>query len=374
MKLKFFLLMIVSLSGYACALDCSLPCGAKELVECAAKNNDTTPEDFFNYKLFHQMNIDGFCKNPARSNLKTVQQKYFFDKFCQSKKGSYLNYDSFIAAAKSFPTFGCSGDADNRYKELAGFLSTISEETTSRLNNYTNDGLYFRYENSALKGNSLNHKTSYFPSNGYMVAVNDDGEVSSSSIWFGKPSGATIMDLKATPETLIWGKVDVPDGYRLINLNKVIAPSYWVGMGPIQLTGGSIIEFFGWYNNNILKDSVQSYNISKFIEQYMQDGQMAFTGAFWYWMVRVGGIGYPTIHEIVTNQDKPVCHDIGVATIIINGGCRGYNPGRLNYYKYFTNLFHVDIKPVSIPIQKKGKMITLNSMECGEQLKRYCQQ
>ncbi len=373
MKLILSLLMTASISSVY-AIDCSLPCGAKELIECAAKNNDTTPEDLFNYKLFHPLNIDGFCKNPAKANLKTGQQKYFFDKFCQNKKGFNLNYDSFIAAASYFPTFGCTGDSDNRYKELAAFLSTISEETTSRLNNYTNDGLYFRYENSALRGSSLNYKTSYFPSSGYMVAINEDGEVYSSKIWYGKLGGATVMDLDSSPETLSWGKVSIPHGYKLTNLNKVVVPGYWVGMGPIQLTGGSLIEFFGWYNNNVLKDDSHAYNVSEFIEQYMQDGQMAFTGAFWYWMIRVGGIDYPTLHEILTDKDKPICHDIGVATRIINGGCRGYNPGRLNYYKYFTNLFHVDINPVSLKVQSKGKTITLNSMDCSEQIKRFCQQ
>lgn len=144
-------------------------------------------------------------------------------------------------------------------------------------------------------------------------------------------------------------------------------------MGPIQLTGGSLIEFFGWYNNNIIESALPDYNVNNFVQEYMQDGEMAFTGAFWFWMVRVGGINYATLHQVVTNPNKPVCHDIGVVTRIINGGCNGYNPERLNYYKYFANLFHVDIKPVSIDIHTLRRSKRLNSMECGEAIRAFCQ-
>ncbi|MBX9865373.1 MAG: hypothetical protein K2Y14_00555 [Burkholderiales bacterium] len=51
-------------------------------------------------------------------------------------------WDKISPAGYNYPTFGCEGTRDDRYKELSTFLSTISEETSSRLNNYTNDGLY----------------------------------------------------------------------------------------------------------------------------------------------------------------------------------------------------------------------------------------
>lgn len=361
--------------GSVFAVDCDLPCGAEELIQCAAKSRDISSEDFFNKKLFHPANIDGFCKNRSQAQVKTAQQKFFYDKFCQhSNESNYLSYTNFIKAASYFPTFACEGSSDDRYKELSGFLTTIAEETSSKLYNYTNDGLYFRYENSALRGYNLNNKTSYYPDSRYIVGVNSEGDIYSKKMWFGTLNrGAQVYDLTTTPEHIYWGDVDIPANFKPMTLNKLVMPGYWVGMGPIQLTGGVLIEFLGWYNNVVLDNKTDTYNLDEFIARYMYDGQMAFTGAFWYWMNRVGAAKYKTLHQMVTNTDKPVCHDIGAITPVVNGGCRGYNPGRVNYYKYFCNLFNVDINPVKTKVSYSNTALTLNSMECSKNIRLYCQ-
>ncbi len=355
------------------AVNCKLPCGAAELVLCAANNIKVTPEDFFNQKLFSYANIDGFCKNQDNVQVKTAQQKFFFDRFCAKLNTSNLSYKNFIMAANHFPTFACAGDLNNRYKELAAFLTTISQETSSRLYNYTNDGLYFRYENSALKGKTINNKTNYFPKSDFIVAVDDNGNVYSRTLWYGKISGALAYDLTTTPENISWGDIDIPKNYAAKKLNEIVMPGYWIGMGPIQLTGAPLIEFFGWYNNTVLVNSRQRYNLNQFIESYMNNGEIEFSGAFWYWMDRIGGPGFKTLHQIVTDNNRRVCHDIGAVTPIVNGGCNGYNPGRINYYMYYCNLFDVDINPVVFKGIINNKAILLNSMECSKKIQFYCQ-
>jgi hypothetical protein len=362
MKLFFWLLILFN---SAFALNCDLPCGVSQLIECAANTAGVTSEDFFNQKLFAASNIDGFCKSQDSTQIKTNPQKIFFDRFCLKSNINSFTYTNFIKAASHFPTFGCAGDRDNRYKELAGFLTTISQETSSRLYNYTNDGLYFRYENSALKWSSLNHKTNYFPNNNFIVAMDDEGDIYSEAFWYGTKNAAQVYDLTTSPENLTWGNITIPEGFKATPLNKIVLPGYWIGMGPIQLTGPSLIEFLGWYNNLVIDNQANKYNLDEFIARYVSDGEMAFSGAFWYWMVRVSGAKYRTLHQMVTDSKRIVCHDIGAVTPVINGGCRGYNPGRVNYYKYYSNLFHIDIKPV--------KTDSLNSMECSKAIKLYCQ-
>lgn len=92
MKNLLFILLNLFL-GSVFAVDCNLPCGAEELIQCAAKSRDISSEDFFNKKLFHSANIDGFCKNRNQSQVKTPQQKFFYEKFCQrSSESNYLSY------------------------------------------------------------------------------------------------------------------------------------------------------------------------------------------------------------------------------------------------------------------------------------------
>lgn len=45
----------------------------------------------------------------------------------------FYSYSSFIKAAKSFPTFGNTGNSTIRRREVAAFLAQISHETTGTL-------------------------------------------------------------------------------------------------------------------------------------------------------------------------------------------------------------------------------------------------
>nr|8HNF_A Chain A, Anc5, ancestral GH19 chitinase [synthetic construct] len=54
--------------------------------------------------------------------------KHRNDGACPAK--GFYTYDAFIAAAKSFPSFGTTGDTDVRKREIAAFLGQTSHETT----------------------------------------------------------------------------------------------------------------------------------------------------------------------------------------------------------------------------------------------------
>ncbi|XP_048128447.1 endochitinase isoform X2 [Rhodamnia argentea] len=54
--------------------------------------------------------------------------KHRNDAGCPAK--GFYTYDAFVAAAKSFPAFGTTGDAATRKREIAAFLGQTSHETT----------------------------------------------------------------------------------------------------------------------------------------------------------------------------------------------------------------------------------------------------
>lgn len=54
--------------------------------------------------------------------------KHRNDAGCPAK--GFYTYDAFVAAAKSFPAFGTTGDATVRKREIAAFLAQTSHETT----------------------------------------------------------------------------------------------------------------------------------------------------------------------------------------------------------------------------------------------------
>ncbi|PRQ47265.1 putative chitinase [Rosa chinensis] len=62
------------------------------------------------------------------SSLFDQMLKYRNDARC--KGNGFYKYDAFIAAARSFPGFGTTGDDATRKKELAAFLAQTSHETT----------------------------------------------------------------------------------------------------------------------------------------------------------------------------------------------------------------------------------------------------
>ncbi|WOK92859.1 pathogenesis-related protein 3 [Canna indica] len=54
--------------------------------------------------------------------------KHRNDMACPGK--GFYTYDAFISAAKSFPTFGTTGDMTTQKREIAAFLAQTSHETT----------------------------------------------------------------------------------------------------------------------------------------------------------------------------------------------------------------------------------------------------
>ena len=99
----------------------------------------------------------------------------------------------------------------------------------------------------------------------------------------------------------------------------------------------------------------------------LQDGKLAWLGGLWYWNVRIQGFNQPTLHAVLTGP-KAACHDIGLTTYLINGGCNN-GKERVDYYKYFkSNVFKQLSDGVPYPFPDS----TTNSMQCSQGLKDYC--
>ncbi len=371
----------------ALALNCNLPCGAEELITCAAQNVGMTAEDFFNKVLFDTRNLDGFCKNPLPGGA-TGQQVAYYNTYCNVAVNSYYTYANFINAAKNFPSFGCAPNSAkiDRYKELSNFLTTIAQETTSTVYGYTNDGLYFRYENGALLGPIFDTPTVYFPNSQLFVATDGASPRLTNTVYLWavdtSPAVAGQMGytLNQSPiyvayqggqsvNAFIAGNLP---GFSAVQLNDshILSPGLWVGMGPKQLTGDSMFLYYGWYNNKLAPGNpITTSNFSAFVNNYLVDGLVAFNGAFWYWIDRINGqtaLGYRPIHQIVTDPNKPVCHDIATVTRMVNGGCNNYEQ-RVTYYRYFNNKFNIPTVPYIDSVHN------LNSMECTVALQNFCQ-
>ncbi|MCX7117743.1 MAG: hypothetical protein NTW94_07570 [Legionellales bacterium] len=395
--------------------DCTLPCGAQQLICCAAQSANTkagtqlyaSEEEFYNKILFNKENLDGFCKKPGPGTQISELQKYYFANYCKNA-GDYFSYTNFMAAAnttnftnpQSGGAFGCVGTAQVRFKELSNFLTTMAQETTSVSASipYTNDGLYFRYENdyllkcSTTPFGALNTLctaptstpdsapyTNYYPASTLFTDMNLSGDSYTQSLSLGNTGTVTLYNISLNPETITFGPYPYPinsgDTGPQLNDPSVLNPGLWVGMGPKQLTGQSMFEYFGWYQNNITAPAVQYANFNLFVTNYLNDGKVAFQGAFWYWMFRVNGFGYRTIHAMVTDTERPVCGDIAAVTRMVNGLCNNYNPGRLTYYEYFNKVFNILTKPVKCTTgpDANPSSTSLDSLVCAVGLQTYCQ-
>ncbi|MFA5959188.1 MAG: hypothetical protein WC785_01560 [Tatlockia sp.] len=399
---------IVCLNVFACtntfAINCNLPCGAAELISCAASVVGKTAENYYNTVLFSTNNLDGFCKAPLDPNSSTLQAD-FYNTYCtpQSVSSGYFSYNNFIQAAALFPEFGCypGTSKERRYKELSNFLTTIAQETTSAVSGYTNDGLYFRYENSVLlPGTDWSFKTAYYyQAAPYYVARSNAGTAPvppapgtyttyTNRFWQPDPSPATQGSLyyvfNNSPVQILyqWNMIPSQDavtvagsGYALTAVNDptVLAPSLWIGMGPKQLTADTMFAFYSYYYQHPeiqspAPGSVENYqNFYSFVNQFLVDGKLAFVGAFWYWMERINGqtrLGFRPIHVIVNDPNRPVCQDIATVTRMVNGGCNHYDR-RLVYYKYFNSTFHIPTTPII-----EG---SLDSLVCSPELQAFCE-
>ncbi|MBU1902225.1 MAG: hypothetical protein KJ573_01375, partial [Proteobacteria bacterium] len=299
---------------------CDNPCGAEELIECAATDAGMTPEEFYNTWIFDEKSyLDQFCVRPL-PEPSTGQQKYFYDNYC-TNPGNYFSYSNFIKAVskETFSEFCCAANTtkEMRYKELSNFLATIAQETKGGGERIFWDGLYFRYENDWLTGKTLQDRTNYYPGDNWKVAtLSSNPEMVYTKTYWSEdaPEKGLIYDPAASPMKVTYGPIVAPSGYSIIRMNQMIEPAYWIGMGATQLTADSMVGFFGWYYNNLaIGAPLESANYKTFVEEYLVDGELGFIGAFWYWMFRVNGRDRPTLHSVLTDPNKPVCRDIAAA-------------------------------------------------------------
>lgn len=354
------------------AVDCDNPCGALELIQCAAEAAGMEAEDYYNKVLFDSKSVlDGFCKKAYEGN--TGQRKYYYDNFCSKKAGEYYSYENFKKALESghFAEFCCAEGTkkEERYKELANFLATTASETTSAIYGHRNDGFYYRYEDGTLTGNTMQDRTgNYYPADDWKVAAfsTDKNLINTQVYWLydkDHPDSTMTYHPANSPMTITFGPLQPPDGFEEIKMNEMIEPGYWCGMGATQLTLDPMVGFFGWYHNTIVEPPVEKANYKEFVNNYLVDGEVGFMGALWYWMYRVSGSGYRTPHQAVTNADKPVCQDIACATMMINGGCNDYPTNRLKYYMYFiSQLLGQDYKIDEVKQEFSGEI--LENMKC----------
>lgn len=404
-------------------LDCSNPNGPEELLTCMAEDEGKTAEAFWNTVLFDEGTLlDGFCR--FGSSTGTEVQQYYFDTFCTEQSINYFSYQNFIDADKEMKNAmgeeykflrDAGTDKQARIRDFSNFLATGAQETTSAgaTPPYTNDGFYFRWENGALNkccseadlgidpvinlawvcidpsrvcDKTTNKYTAYTPGLGYKVAAKFDDDRQVWQVWTqtswnsvsdnGQKKSGNEMDLTASPNVQSWNEnIAPPPGYTIVNLNQVIEPYSWVGMGAIQLTADSVMNFFGWYYNNLEDPTKESADLNAFVELLAADGKLSFLGALWYWNYRVNGTDKPTIEKVLNyyegkGKESP-CHDIAISTILVNGGCNEFDK-RKTYYNYFTNTaFGTPITPVTGIFDG----VELDSMECGlnmTELQKYC--
>ncbi len=389
------------------AVDCRKPCGPEEVFSCVgqAKAPRLTAKEVYDDLIFSSTkSADGFCRSCSVGKANGLQRDYC-TKFCQTEQGTYFSYDHFMAAyaavkAKEpdFFSISCSGTADERKQELASFLATAAQETTSGIS-YTSDGAYFRYEVDSLQTadgkpcENFDCKTAYYADASLMVVagdasgntytkyyidngtINGDGTVSGNKVMLDGPGAVTRAWAESAPP---------PAGYTWKKLTDAVQPGYWVGMGALQLTGGSMMGFFGWYQNHLADPRQDSANLQNFIDRFLVDGQLGFEGAFWYWNYRINGTGYPTIHQVLAS-DGAVCHEIAIVTRMVNGGCN-HSEYRKRYFDYFLggNVFATGSKATcvntaGIMVNCTDSSAVLNSLFCtfgddprGQKLQDYC--
>jgi len=411
----------------AADIDCNNPCGPIEFLAClgdADNPSDNSAKTAFNQKVFNDgstktrpSDLDTYCVKAQVDSENSEVLNWYIANICSKQKGGYASYENFKAAYESFVNakfikiedLACQKTAVifeplniTRLKETANIFATITQETTGRSAPYTlgnlnatlNDGLYYRFEVGALpKTCSFSEcRTIYFDQTSQMVVAakqNNDGSwlVYTQAYWNSgnfTPNRMQVsgnkVNLSSTPNNWRWSSAEsAPDGFKFYKLTEVVPDYFWIGMGPKQLTGNTMMEFFGWYYNNLSQPNLQSADLKSFIISFLTDGKLGFQGSLYYWMYRVNGANRPTIHDTVSSQGN-VCHDIGLVTRLINGGCNQFDPGldpnntpypgRVGYYYYFhTKLLNAKIKAQQqsyLDISySPAKAFVLDSMTCN---------
>ena len=208
----------------------------------------------------------------------------------------FYSYESFIKAARVFPTFLTEGDKTTQKRELAAFLANIAQETSGGWDDAP-DG-YFKY-----------------------------------GLYFAE---------EQTPQ----GKLDYNDITK-IKYPGVTGKQYY-GRGPKQLSWNYNYAQFSeaWYGT---KDTLLQHP-----EYLSRDAVISFASAIWFWTTPQ--FPKPSCHDIMVNKWIPNENDLlkgrlpgfGATVNVINGGVEcgtgkdlQKTSYRYQYYLYFCNYFKV---------------------------------
>lgn len=410
------------------------PQGPDAVISCAATAAGfASAEAFWNQKLFSPVTLDGYCQSSPQ-NLDTAQTTLFQQSCTQQKGTYFSYAQFIAADAALFAKFGAVSPNPYRFmrnnswevnvSELTNFLATAAQETTGNgllPDKYEQDGLYFRSEYSYLAANSCytypanpnytgsgkgtgtncgttplaSYLTNYYPVSTYAVAVCSGTSPDNYQIYTGfvmdqdgqynlnTANGIVTVQFNGVPTgpnvTYAGGTYAMPASVNTAcgttatwqYMNQTIDQGYWIGQGNLQLTSVAMTQFFGWYYQQMATGAPVNYaNFNTFVQQYLGNGQLAWIGGLWYWNFRVQGSGSPTLHQILGQSTLPACHDIGITTYQINGGCGNANERTL-YYKYFkTKVF--GLPTTGIPYTCTGGGTSGNSMLCSSSLNTYC--
>ena len=393
------------------------------------KSPALTATQFWNTVLFNTKISDGFCNGTAPAALQKAQLA-MYNAACGTEKGTYFSYANFLAADAEISaklggayTFMRKGTKyEVRLQEFANFLATAAQETTKGDDQlkYTTDGLYFRYENGILQSTdpqwnpipkgacrdvpanpdytAANQSVAaadcrfkeldtfipeYYPISTFSVAVKGttvppllkDYLVNTSLVMDNADkydTNSNTIENVGTPTLYAGGTYAAPAGYTWQYMNQIIDPGYWIGMGNLQLTGVSMVQFFGWYHQKISAGApVAEANYQAFVTRYLTEGKLAWEGGLWYWNYRINGIGKPNLHSVLAG-DKDACHDIGITTKLVNGGCNDGGPRDL-YYNYFkTTVF--GLSGTAKPQPPDPPVVGVSSYICSDAILTYCTQ
>lgn len=210
-------------------------------------------------------------------------------------RGAFYTYESFLAAATSFPGFGAVGDDATRRREVAAFLAQIGHETTG----------------------------------GWPTAP--DGPYAWGLCWITE--GATV-DAALLPD------------YCAPSAEHPCTPGRkYFGRGPMQLS---------WNYNYGPCGAALGEDLLADPDRVASDPALAFRTALWFWMTPQAP--KPSCHDVMTGGFAPSAADLeagrvpgfGLTTNIINGGLEcGRGPDdrvadRIGYFERFTALLGTD--------------------------------
>lgn len=208
----------------------------------------------------------------------------------------FYSFHAFLTAAKAFPGFIADGNDTLQRRELAAFLAQVSQETSGG--------------------------------------------------WADAPDGYVKWGLCFLEEK----QDNTPSAYidsSKKNYPPVKGKAYF-GRGPKQLSWNYNYGQFSeaWYGS---KDTLLRHP-----ERLAKDPVLSFASAIWFWMTTQPP--KPSCHDVMTGQWTPKADDLqkgrkpgfGATVNIINGGgecgngeTQSRTAGRIKYYQYFCNYFHV---------------------------------